>query len=107
MKIDPIKRLNFLIIVFSLLLIAAKWSSLPPELPLFYSRPWGQEQLAKKFFIFILPLASLTIFFLNSILAKYLFKKNEDFLFKACFSSSLVFSLLCTISLIKIIFLIS
>ena len=39
--------------------LALYWRSLPPEIPLLYSRPWGQDQLVSPYFLWLLPLISL------------------------------------------------
>lgn len=43
----------FLPIVISTLYILIKFSSLPHEIPLFYSHVWGQTQLAKTGFLYL------------------------------------------------------
>lgn len=43
----------FLSIFISLIYILINFSSLPKEIPLFYSRVWGEEQLAKNIYIFL------------------------------------------------------
>ena len=49
-------RLGFLGLGASLLLLAIAWYKLPPELPLLYSRPYGQDQLINYWQIWLLPL---------------------------------------------------
>lgn len=39
-----------------ILLWFMRW--LPPQVPLYYSKPWGAEQLAPRLLLFLLPLAS-------------------------------------------------
>lgn len=48
-----------------------KLNQLPPQLPLFYSKPWGEDQLGDTWMIVILPLL-LNIFY---ILNNYFYKK--------------------------------
>src|SRR3990172_6215750 len=55
-------RFAFSILIFCILsilaqvsLILVSWGKLPPELPLFYSRPWGEAILASPLFLWILP----------------------------------------------------
>jgi len=103
---DPIIKnlfwVNLLIIAIELVPILLKRTSFPEKMPLFYSRPWGADQLVPRFFIFLVPLFSFIIFVLNFALAKILLRKEERFL--ACSSAgfSLVFSLLGLVSLLKI-----
>lgn len=49
----------------SVLLIVWKWQSLPPAVPLWYSRPWGEERLAHPLWLFLLPLTSFVVYLLN------------------------------------------
>ena len=48
-----------LCILVMLGIIAWFYKSLPPQIPLYYSRPWGDEQLAAPIFLLLLPLGSL------------------------------------------------
>lgn len=54
------------------------YNSLPDLIPFFYTNPWGESQLGAKFLIFLLPLASVIIFFTNVYLCFKLFKKKEE-----------------------------
>lgn len=98
--------LNLLTITIGLGTILIKKSSLPEKLPLFYSRPWGEEQLAFKNWLFIIPISSLIIFVFSHQIGKLLQKKEEIFLSSVINSCSLLFSALGTITVLKIIFLI-
>ncbi len=55
-----------MIIVFFL-----RWNTLPPQVPLFYSQPVGESQLADTWLIFLIPLLLNLIYFLNN----YLYQK--------------------------------
>lgn len=106
MRTENIKVINWLVILFSFLVIALKWRVLPPQIPLFYSRPWGEDQLAGKEMIFLIPVASFGISLINEILARVFFKKAGVFFEKISFYSSFLISILGCISLLKIIFLV-
>jgi hypothetical protein len=56
------KNLTFSFLIAQLGLILFFWKKLPPEVPLFYSRPWGKEQLVNPRFLFLLPGLTLVIF---------------------------------------------
>lgn len=63
-------------LVLTLGLFAIFWRNLPPSIPLWYERPWGQDQLAKPIFLLVIPfLLCLTLVF--SILLKKLLAKHE------------------------------
>lgn len=42
-----------------------KMSFLPPQIPLYYSRPFGEEQLGEVWHIFILPILMHVMLFFN------------------------------------------
>ncbi|MBI2267973.1 MAG: hypothetical protein HYU80_00830 [Candidatus Blackburnbacteria bacterium] len=89
----------------SLLFLGIFYKHLPPEIPLFYSKPWGQEQLAKPILLSI-PLAlSIMLFSLNLIITRY-FKENSLIRVTLMISSSIV-AILTSITIIRIILLIS
>jgi len=106
MRAKNIKVINWLVILFSFLVIGVKWRALPPQIPLFYSRPWGEDQLAGKEMIFLIPITSFGISLINEILTKVFFKKMGVFFEKISFYSSFFVSVLGCISLLKIIFLV-
>lgn len=57
-------------------ILALKFNYLPPQLPLFYSKPAGEEQLADTWSILILPLFMNLLFFLNNFVYRRYFKDN-------------------------------
>jgi len=68
-------RLLFYLFWASIILIAIEvgiiifsFSKLPPQIPFFYSKPWGDSILAAPQFIWLLPGASIAVLSLNSIL---------------------------------------
>lgn len=44
-------------------------SSLPPAVPLWFSRPWGEDQLAHPLWLVALPVGNLLIFMINTRMA--------------------------------------
>src|SRR3972149_8322483 len=60
-----------------------KFNSLPPQIPLFYSKPVGEDQLTDTWFILILPLFMNLLFFLNKFLSRRYFK--DDLLIQKIF----------------------
>lgn len=55
---------------------AVTFQHLPPQLPLFYTRPWGEDQLADLWMLSIIPVLMHVFFFTNVWLAKRFFKKE-------------------------------
>lgn len=88
------------------LVILIRFTKLPPLVPLWYSHPWGTDQLATPLWLFILPVGSI---FLHSInLAISVFFTAEYLVFtQMIFLTSFLVSLLSFITLIKIVFLIT
>ena len=81
------------------------YQRLPPEVPLFYSNPWGKEQLARPYFLF-LPLALSCIFLaLNIVLAKKSFAGHSFVRDLLYIGTGLIF-LLATVTTVRIVFLI-
>ncbi len=74
--IAPLVYLNFLLIGSQFILILVLGRLLPPLIPLFYSRPWGQLQLTSPNFLFLLPALSLAVLFLNSLLTTIFLKET-------------------------------
>lgn len=94
-----------LLAVASIIMIGAYWKMLPPLVPLWYSRPWGSDQLAPPVFLFFLPISSITIHLINLAFAMYITTEYLVFT-QSLFLSSLIVSLLSFIAVIKIIFLV-
>lgn len=95
-------QLGFVFLLAQILALLAVWRSLPPQVPLFYSRPWGEEQLASPQTLWLLPGLSLAVtltnFFTNLILTQ-----KQAPLRQILSATSSVFSLLCLITLGQII----
>lgn len=98
---------------FSLFLILATAAlitilriQLPNELPLFYSRPWGKEQLAKRELLYLIPAIALFVLSIGYPISLFLLKKGDKFLSFVCLSFPFLFSLLGIVSVIRIILLI-
>lgn len=90
--------------VLSCLIIALFWQKLPPQVPFFYSRPWGEEQLAKPLFLLLLPLSSTLFLFANFLIPKFL--KADELFQKILIWSTVLFSFLAFFILVRIISLI-
>lgn len=83
--------------------IILRWGALPPELPLYYSLPWGEQQLASPYELLLLPIISLVFYFLNLLLA-FLFAKENRLLYKILVFTAVFAYILLTYSLIRIVF---
>lgn len=62
---DPVMKLilrvGLISLGLSLMLLAITWKWLPPEVPLVYSRPYGESQLISAWGLWLIPLIGLII----------------------------------------------
>ncbi len=79
---------------------------LPPEIPLYYSRPWGLAQLTRPYSLFILPGFCLAALLINSAFVVLLLGKRK-FLSLCLMWTNVIINVLSLITLFKIIFLIT
>lgn len=77
-------------------------SFLPPKLPLFYSLPWGESQLASHQQFFIIP-AIITIITLLNLIISWQLHPSQSFFKKALISSSAIVAMILMITFLKII----
>lgn len=104
---DNFSRRGFGIAVFfwlsTLFLLVGFGLRLPPQVPLFYSHPWGEEQLASPVFLFLLPGGIFLI--LMSNLVATLFFSEEKLLLRILALASGLCSFLAFYGLIRILIL--
>lgn len=98
-------RIALAILLFSLALLIFTWSKLPPQLPLFYSLPWGEEQLGQPILLLVPPIGCLLWGALNFFLAVFCFKQ-QPLASKILVWSTVILTFLSSLTLVKIIFLI-
>lgn len=104
-KIKTAVRVSFILPLFSFLILAFFWKKLPPQVPLFYTKPWGEEQLAKDFFLWLLPSLSLILTLINLRIASLLYK-DQPFLSYLIVWGNVTICLLSAITLIRILLII-
>ncbi len=95
---------SLIIVAIQLVLIAALWRFIPPQVPLFYCLPWGQEQLADKIWLFLIPISLLFLSAVNLYTAMILFIK-EKLLTKIIAVTNFVIIILFTITVLEIIYI--
>ncbi len=99
-------RLNLILIfVFAGILIFFYWR-LPPEIPLFYSRPWGGEQLASTFFLLALFALLLMMMVVNTVFSSVIFKK-ELLLTQIISWTSVIVGFLIVFTVLRIVLLVT
>lgn len=97
---------NIIFIVFQLFFLISKFASLPDQLPLYYSLPWGGSQLASAVSLFLLPTFSIVFLIINHLLATF-FVNTIKIFSRLLILNSFIFSLFSSITLFKIITLVS
>lgn len=108
-KRTPIKQsvIAFLLmLVVSIILLVIFWNKIPPQVPLYYSLPWGDKQLASPVELTLLPTFATNIFLTNLLLV-YVLVPNEKLLVNIGVLSGLFASGLLFYSLLHIIFLVT
>lgn len=99
-------RFNIILIAVQITLIIWFFKDLSPEIPLYFSRPWGEAWLAPATLIVLLPLFSIFVALINYFLALFYYQKKA-LLSKLLVVFSFIISLFSTISIIQIFRLIS
>lgn len=95
-------RISLFCLLINLATILILISRLPPQVPLFYSQPWGGSQLANKTSLFLPLLIYLLILVFNLRLAS-LFIKKKALLAKILVWTNVVLGFLLTTSITRII----
>lgn len=102
---DDISRRGFATAVFfwlaSLSVLIFFYFRLPPQVPLFYSLPWGEDQLAPSSLIFAIPGSVFLIILINLLAASFF--PEEKLLLRTLGLASAVCAFLGLFALIKII----
>lgn len=65
--------LDILIAIF----FGLSYKFMPEQIPLFYSRSWGELQIANLWYILLLPLLMNLFFFLNNFIVKKFFPNDQ------------------------------
>ncbi len=87
-------------------LFAYKLNTLPPQVPLFYSKPQGEDQLADLWMIAVIPLLMNVLVVVNSYVYRKFFSGNV-FARYTLISVNFLLIISLTFTFIKIILLIS
>jgi hypothetical protein len=95
-------RLGIAFLIGQILIIFSAWRYLPPQIPLFYSRPWGEEQLVNPLGIFILPGLSLGFLLINLVITMTI-SREEILIRQLLMGASAIVNLFCLITLIQIV----
>ena len=102
-------RLSFVVFIIccasfllQMALIFYSFSKLPPVVPLFYSKPWGEGILAPKMGLFLLPLTVFLFTFLNFFIVR-IWVRGNFFLYRILVVFSLLAAFAASYDTVKII----
>lgn len=101
--------MNLYLLISNLLMIgtfAYKFNKLPPQIPLFYSKLAGEDQLVDLWMIIIIPILMNGFIFLNNYIARQFFPE-DSFIRKMLYYANLFILISFTLIFIRIIFLVS
>lgn len=87
-----------------LIVVSIFWAKLPPQIPLFFSKPKGEVQLAQTLFIGLPLIISLVLLFINSAFAQMI--PNYPLLKRMLALSGTVVCILAAITIVRILFLV-
>lgn len=95
-----------LLCFLSLAMLLWKANDLPPLVPFWYAKPWGEEQLANPWWLLVLPITSLVVYLLNMVAGAYLTAEHLVFT-QLLYATSLFVAFLSFVTLAKILFLVT
>lgn len=89
-----------------LAIFAFHFSRIPPQIPIFYSHPWGEAQLADIWMIALIPVLMHLFVMLNTGIVKR-FLQNEPVMTVILKTLNWFLVIVCTGIFLKIIFLVT
>jgi hypothetical protein len=105
---SPLLRVAVILPILSSIIMIAiitwQYRYLPPEIPLYYSRPWGEEQLAQINYLYMLP-AGCLIWYICCILLIHFRMYRYRVFSQLLIISQAILSLGCIFILIQILLL--
>ena len=100
---QPTSFLTIGLTLFSFFIIYINQGNLPPEIPLWYSKIWGEKRLVNQEWLWLIPILITIFFVLNQFISNFL---SSDVLVKLISWSSVIFGILITYSLVRILLLV-
>jgi hypothetical protein len=102
---DPVFfRIELLMVLLGLLILPVAWlvyRNVPPEIPIYYSYPWGESQLANAISIYWLAGGGIAVTIIHILLAVKLHKRHK-FLSQAVLWSGIYILIVAAISVVTI-----
>ncbi len=94
---------SFLLIFVAALAVHFSLTSLPPEVPLWYTRPWGSPRLSSPNDLYLIPAVGLGVLLFNLAIYGVLSRRREGTVASVFALLSLAVSLLLTLSVLRIV----
>jgi len=98
-----------LLISSNLIQLAAflyKMQSIPPQIPLYYSLPIGEDQLVEWWTIFLIPVLMNCLYFLNAVVFQRFFT-HDSFTKSLIRNANTILVIVCSYVFLRILFLVS
>jgi hypothetical protein len=93
-------------IILILIIISLRFRNLPPKIPLWFTRSWGLDRLADRYWIFLLPVMTAFWHIIN-ISVNIFLTKNHPIFAQALYVTSIFVSILSCVATVSIISLIT
>lgn len=98
-------KLSLLLVAVQVIAIVISWKKLPPMVPLWYSLPWGDGQLASPIWLTVLPGGSIVWQIVSSLTNIYVTRDHLIFAqilsLASCFLS--LFSCIVLVSIVSLV----
>ncbi len=102
-SVNPWFLFSLGILVVAGLSVLLLWKRIPPEIPWYYSLPWGESQLMPKLGLPIIIAVSLCVTFATKMLSSWT-KKDDKIVEQAVFVSVAFICTLLVINMAKVLF---
>lgn len=103
----PLKNfivISYFVSIFTILLVILVKNNLPPEVPLYYGLPRGNDQLTSTLGLTIPSIISIAVITINILIASLL---RDDFFKKVLIAAGIASVFFSTTTILKIVFLVA
>lgn len=88
------------------IMLLTHWNKFPSQIPLYYSRPWGEDQLTTPMFLFLLPGGTL-VWYTAAILLIYTRMHEYHIFSQLLLASQVIIALFATLVVVNILMLVT